>query len=75
MATEAAMGDPPHSWTPIFSPPNWPSYLQPNFYPPEALPPNHDMSPAPAERYVSTDYEAFDVDLEKCPHCGKPLSE
>jgi hypothetical protein len=36
----------------------------------DSLPPNHDMTRA----NVNHDYEVRFA-LEKCPHCGKPLSE
>jgi hypothetical protein len=38
-----------------------------------ALPPNHDMIPAPAER--NHDILVRFWPPEECPHCGKPLSE
>jgi hypothetical protein len=84
MTTAAAMGDRPRltidgkTWLPLWPTPWAPgsSLYDPPFFASEPLPPNHDMSPAPAERYVpiSVDHE-FIFDFDKCPHCGKPLSE
>lgn len=70
MPTDAmATGDPPPNWPP-YEPLRWPIYspvLSTPFS--GSLPPNHDMTRAPYE-------PAPDLPtLEKCPHCGKPLSE
>lgn len=50
-------------WTPLWSGPNFVGGQL--LY--DTLPPNHDMSPAPAARYEPAS--------ATCPHCGKPLSE
>jgi hypothetical protein len=71
----------PHDWSSGSPVPFSPLWSGPNFvggqllY--DALPPNHDMSPAPAERYVGHVWPDIVIEnaLEKCPHCGKPLSE